>query len=286
MKMKLHTIHTGNFKLDGGAMFGVVPKVIWNKLNPADENNLCNWAMRCLLVETDNRRILIDCGIGNKQSEKFFGYYYLNGEQSLELSLKQAGFELADITDVLLTHLHFDHCGGAVRKNQEGTLVPTFPNAVYHTGEEHWKHANNPNPRERASFLPENFVPLLETGVLNLLQNGDQLAAGFKIRMVNGHTMGMAIPQILAGGKELIYCADLIPSHQHIPVHYTMGYDIEPLVVMHEKEKLYNEEINNNRLYYFEHDPDMECATIEKIEAGSKATFRLKLKGNLSDFIN
>jgi len=184
----------------------------------------------------------------------------------------------------LLTNLHFDHCGGAVRKTEAGDLVPTFKNAVYHIGETHWQHANNPNPRERASFLPENFLPLEENGVLNLLKNGEEFLPGVKTRMVNGHTMGMVIVQISIAGKELIYCADLIPSHQHIPVHYTMGYDIEPLVVMHEKETLYNEEANENRVYYFEHDPDVECCTVEKIETGNKITYLLKQMGSLSDF--
>jgi glyoxylase-like metal-dependent hydrolase (beta-lactamase superfamily II) len=284
--MKLHTINTGFFKLDGGAMFGVVPKVIWNKLNAADENNLCNWAMRCLLLETEERRILIDCGIGDKQSEKFFGYYYLNGEQSLEFSLKQAGFETGDITDVVLTHLHFDHCGGAVRRNSDGNLIPNFSNARYYVSEQHWQHANHPNLRERASFLPENFVPLQENGVLHFVKNDEELIPGLRMRVVNGHTMGMIIPQIKMGEKELVYCADLIPSHQHIPVHYTMGYDIEPLVVMKEKEMLYAEEMNRNRIYYFEHDPEVECATIELAENNGKPFYRLKQKGRLIDFID
>ena len=281
-KAKLHVIHTGNFKLDGGAMFGVLPKIIWNGINPADEKNLCNWAMRCLLVEDGERKILIDTGIGHKQSEKFFGYYYLNGIESLDLSLKDVGLSRVDITDVLLTHLHFDHVGGAVEKDPSGNLVPAFPNAVYHVTEQHWNHANNPNLRERPSFLPENFIPLQEAGVLNFVEHGEWLTPNLKIRSVNGHTMGMITPEIHTDTKQVIYCADLIPSSGHIPVHYTMGYDIEPLVVMQEKAKLYQEPEALERLYFFEHDLQSECASIALNDRGQVVVSQ---KGNLQDLL-
>ncbi|MCX6176708.1 MAG: MBL fold metallo-hydrolase, partial [Bacteroidetes bacterium] len=235
--MRVLPIHTGNFKLDGGAMFGVVPKVIWNKLVPANENNLCNWSMRCLLVEIEDRKILIDTGIGNKQSEKFYGHYDLNGEDSLMGSLSSHGISADQITDVLLTHLHFDHCGGAIIRDAE-SLIPQFPNAVYHLTESHWNHANNPNDRERASFLPENFLPLKELGLLNFVKEGDMIADCIEIKVFNGHTFGMIAPIIHWGATKLMYMADLIPAAAHIPVNYVMGYDIQPLITMEEKKSL------------------------------------------------
>lgn len=267
--MKVHTINTGYFKLDGGAMFGVVPKSIWKNLNPADENNMCNWAMRCLLVEHGNRRILIDTGIGDKQSEKFFGFYYLNGNDSLKHSLQQLGFEFADITDVVLTHLHFDHVGGAVSWNKDRTAyTPTFPNATYHIGAEHWKHAVNPNPREKPSFLPENFIPLMEAGVVNFVNPDEELFSGFFCRMVNGHTMAMTCPEIHTGQKTIFYGADLYPSSAHVALNYVMAYDIQPLLSMQEKA-YWNEKImQNNWLVFYEHDRLVECSYIEKNEKG------------------
>jgi len=279
--MKLHTILTGYFKLDGGAMFGVVPKLIWNRLNPADENNLCNWAMRCLLVVDGDRRILIDTGIGNKQSEKFFGYYYLNGEETLELSLRQAGFGFEDITDVVLTHLHFDHVGGAVKKMDDGTLVPAFPRAVYHVTEAHLNHALNSNPREKASFLPENYLPLYEQQRLHFVKAGEMLTPGMEMRVVNRHTTAMITPMIRHAGREMVYCADLIPSASHIPVNYVMGYDNEPLVAMKEKQNLFELPGNEQRVYYFEHDPATECAAIAQNEKGGWQTLQ---RGALVDF--
>lgn len=280
--MKLHTIHTGYFKLDGGAMFGIVPKMLWNNLNPADDNNLCNWAMRCLLVETENRRILIDCGIGNKQSDKFFSFYYLNGSESMDLSLKAAGFDRKDITDVVLTHLHFDHVGGAVMKDDAGQLLPAFPEAVYHVTEAHWNHALKPNARERASFLPENYMPLYDAGKINFVTPGATLAPGITLPVVDGHTVGMITPLIQTANREILYCADLVPSSCHIPVNYVMGYDIEPLITMAEKEKLYQSGEATQRVYYFEHDPATECATVVRNEKGAWAA---GIKGNLSDFL-
>jgi glyoxylase-like metal-dependent hydrolase (beta-lactamase superfamily II) len=279
--MKLHVIHSGNFKLDGGAMFGVIPKVIWNTLNPADEKNLCNWAMRCLLLEDGNKKILIDTGIGNKQSDKFFGYYYLNGNHSISSSLNDIGLTHGDITDVLLTHLHFDHVGGAVIQNSEGKLLPAFPNATYHVTEKQWNHALKPNAREKASFLKENFLPLQEAGVLNFVKHGELLTTNLRIRSVNGHTMGMITPEIYCNGQTVVYCADLIPSSAHVPVHYTMGYDIEPLVVMREKEELYAE-MDANTLYFFEHDLETACARLTRNERGQMV---IAEKGNLSDLL-
>lgn len=267
--MQLHTINTGFFKLDGGAMFGVVPKSIWNGLNPADENNMCNWAMRCLLVVDGNRKILIDTGIGNKQSEKFFGYYYLNGTDQLLLSLKQLGLETADITDVIITHLHFDHVGGAVQWNANRTgYEPTFPNATYHLSQAHWNHANNPNPREKASFLPENFIPLQEAKVLNFVKPDEELFTGIFCRMVNGHTVSMICPEIHAENEVVFYGADLYPSSAHVPLNYVMAYDIEPLRSMEEKA-FWNQKIcDNNWKLFFEHDRVVEWANVVKNERG------------------
>lgn len=250
-------------------MFGVVPKSIWNRLNPADENNLCNWAMRCLLVEDGNRRILIDTGIGSKQSDKFFGFYHLNGEQTLEHSLQQQGLEFADITDVLLTHLHFDHVGGAVRWNRDKTgYEPAFSNATYHLTEAHWNHANHPNPREKASFLPENFVPLQEAGVLNFVKDGEQLLDGLTCHVVQGHTISMICPEIRLPERTIFYAADLIPSSAHIPLNYVMGYDIEPLKTMQEKERLYQTAVAKQWDLFFEHDPAVETCKVVLNEKG------------------
>jgi glyoxylase-like metal-dependent hydrolase (beta-lactamase superfamily II) len=268
--MKLHTIDTGFFKLDGGAMFGVVPKSIWKNLNPPDENNMCNWAMRCMLVEDGDRLILIDNGIGNKQSDKFFGYYYLNGDATLENSLRSKGFDYGDITDVFLTHLHFDHCGGGVKWNRDRTSFEmTFPNAKYWTHETHWKHALDSNAREKASFLKDNLLPMEEAGHLNFVDDSLQLTPNFKIRVVNGHTESMMLPQLNYKDKTVVFCADLIPSVGHIPVNYVMAYDIEPLASMRERGDFLNEALKNDYVLYFEHDPVVECGTVLKTERGS-----------------
>lgn len=279
--MQLKTIHAGNFKLDGGAMFGVVPKVIWNKLNPADESNLCNWAMRCLLVEDGDRIILIDNGIGDKQAQKFFGYYHLNGEDTLEKSLHAAGVDFSDITDVILTHLHFDHCGGSLKWNHGKTfLEPTFPNAVYWSHTDHWNHAMNPNAREKPSFLKENFEPLSISGQLKYVPETGIISENVKVRVVDGHTERMMCPQITYGDKTLIYLADLIPSSAHIPVNYVMAYDIRPLDTMKEKELLLEEAVQNNYVLFFEHDLRHECGTAAATEKG----FRLDQTFKLTDF--
>jgi glyoxylase-like metal-dependent hydrolase (beta-lactamase superfamily II) len=257
--MKLTTIHTGNFKLDGGAMFGVVPKVLWNKMNPSDDNNLCNWAMRCLLIEVGSRKILIDTGIGNKQSDKFFSHYYLNGDQSLDKSLAQLGLTKDDITDVILTHLHFDHVGGAVTSD----LTPAFSNAIYHVTQIQWNHANNPNPREKASFLLENFEPLLQAGVLNFVQPGDRIADVIEVLTCNGHTLEMITPLIhLPSGEKVLYGTDLYPSHSHIKSNFVMAYDIQPLVTMVEKEAMNQRAIAENWWIYYEHDLAHEMSKI------------------------
>lgn len=280
--MNLKAIETGFFKLDGGAMFGVVPKVIWQKLNPADENNLCNWAMRCLLVEDGNRLLLIDTGIGQKQTDNFFAYYFLNGDDTLKKSLHNAGVDFKDITDVILTHLHFDHCGGAVQwnKNKDG-FEPTFPKATYWSHAEHWQHALNPNVREKPSFLKENIIPIQESGQLKFIDDKLKITENISVILANGHTEKMMCPKIKIGGKTLVYMADMIPSAAHIPVNYVMGYDIRPLQVMEEKARFLKEAADNNYILFFEHDNSIECATVGETDKGIRAI----KTGKLSDFI-
>ncbi len=267
--MRVESIHCGNFKLDGGAMFGTVPKSIWQKINPADEKNMCNWAMRCLLVEDGNRLILIDNGIGDKQSEKFFGYYFLNGEHSLASSLRAKGVDFKDITDVVLTHLHFDHCGGSVNWNSaKDKYELAFPNADYWVHPEHWKHALDSNPREKASFLKENIEPIKDLGNLKFL--GDDLKISENITAIeaNGHTEKMICPKIKMGDKTLVFMADLIPSIGHIRPNYVMGYDIRPLETMKERAAFLEEAVAKNYILMFEHDLSTECGTIVKTERG------------------
>jgi glyoxylase-like metal-dependent hydrolase (beta-lactamase superfamily II) len=276
--LNLHTIDTGFFKLDGGAMFGVVPKTIWNKTNPADENNLCTWAMRCLLVEHENRLILIDTGIGNKQSEKFFSHYYLHGNASLDSSLASLGFHRDDITDVFLTHLHFDHVGGAVVRNGEN-LLPAFKNAVYWSNPKHWEWAVNPNDREKASFFKENIIPIQESGQLKFVdaKDGINFMKDFDIRFVSGHTESMMLPLINYKGKQILYMADLLPSVGHLPIPYVMAYDMFPLQTLAEKKLFLNEALEKEYVLYFEHDPVNECCTLLETEKGIrvKDTFKL-----------
>jgi glyoxylase-like metal-dependent hydrolase (beta-lactamase superfamily II) len=268
--MKLYTIDTGFFKLDGGAMFGVVPKVIWNKINPSNENNLCNWAMRCLLVVEGDRKILIDCGMGNKQSEKFFSYYEPNGTDTLEGSLKKHGFTADDITDMFLTHLHFDHGGGAIKYDENKKLVPAFKNATYWSNKKHWDWAVNPNAREKASFLKENILPIQESGKLKFLNDGDELMPGFKVKCVYGHTESMMLPHISINGKTVAYMADLIPSAGHLPLPYVMAYDVRPLITLDEKESFLKEALEKNYILFFEHDPKNEACTLELSEGKVK----------------
>jgi len=276
--MKLHTIDTGYFKLDGGAMFGVVPKTIWNKTNPADENNLCTWAMRCLLVEDGDRLILIDTGIGNKQDAKFFSYYYLHGDASLNSSLSKLGFTTDDITDVFLTHLHFDHVGGAVKRDGE-KLLPTFKNATYWSNRQHWDWAVNPNDREKASFLKENIMPIQESGQLKFIdaKDGVHFMDGLDVRFVYGHTDAMMLPLINYKGKKILYMADLLPSVGHLPLPYVMAYDMFPLTTLNEKKIFLHEALEKEYILYFEHDPVNECCTLQQTERGIrvKDTFKL-----------
>ncbi len=276
--MKLYSINAGYFKLDGGAMFGVVPKSIWQKLNPPDERNLCNWAMRCLLIEDDKRLILIDNGMGNKQDEKFFGLYYLNGDDTLEKSLAKYGFTKDDITDVFLTHLHFDHCGGSIERMNDA-LLPAFRNANYWSNEKHWQWATNPNDREKASFLKENILPIKESGKLKFIESkeGVEFTKNIHIRFVSGHTESMMLPQINYKGKTVIYMADLLPSVAHIPVPYVMAYDTRPLETLKEKKSFLIEAQQENYILFFEHDPETECCSLQLTEKGvrSKETFLL-----------
>lgn len=279
--MKLHVIETGFFKLDGGAMFGVVPKSIWQKSNPPDENNLCTWAMRCLLIEDDNKLILIDNGIGTKQDAKFFGHYHLHGEHTLADSLHKAGFSEDDITDMFLTHLHFDHCGGGV-KYVGGRPELTFKNARYWSNPNHWKWATQPNPREKASFLSENILPMQESGNLTFIDvEAPSPFSQFDILCVSGHTDKMMIPKIKYKGRVICYMADLLPSVGHIPLPYVMAYDTRPLITMEEKEKFLNEAADHNYILFMEHDPVNQCCTVKRTEKG----VRLDKAQSLSEII-
>lgn len=276
--MKLHTIDTGFFKLDGGAMFGVVPKTLWNKLNPADENNLCTWAMRCLLIEEGDRLILVDTGIGDKQDAKFFSHYYLHGDATMDSSLAAAGFSRGDITDVFLTHLHFDHVGGAVVREGD-KLTPAFKNATYWSNEQHWDWAVNPNDREKASFLKENILPIQESGRLKFIpsEDGVQFTENVSVRLVFGHTDAMMLPQVTYNGRTVLYMADLLPSAGHIPMPYIMAYDMFPMKTLAEKKLILNEAVAKDYILYLEHDPVNECCTLQQTEKGIrlKETFRL-----------
>jgi glyoxylase-like metal-dependent hydrolase (beta-lactamase superfamily II) len=276
--MNLHTINTGFFKLDGGAMFGVVPKTIWNKTNPADENNLCTWAMRCLLVEDNGRLILIDTGIGNKQDARFFSHYYLHGDASLDSSLAEIGFQADDITDVFLTHLHFDHVGGAVKRDGE-KLLPAFKNATYWSNKQHWDWAVDPNDREKASFLKENILPIQESGQLKYIgtEDGLEFTRDFNLRFVFGHTDAMMLPLISYKGKKILYMADLLPSVGHLPIPYIMAYDMFPLKTLYEKKIFLNEALENEYILYFEHDPVNECCTLQQTEKGIRVKDVFKL---------
>ncbi len=266
--MNLYTINTGYFKLDGGAMFGVVPKSIWNKLNPADENNMCNWALRCLLIEDGNRLILVDNGIGDKQDAKFFGHYFLHGEDNLDKSLAKHGFTKDDITDVFLTHLHFDHCGGSIVRAGE-LLVPAFKNANYWSNERHWKWATEPNDREKASFLKENILPILQSGQLKFIESAANEFPDFiEVRQVFGHTDAMMLPQIKYKGRTILYMADLLPSAAHIPLPYVMAYDMFPLTTLNEKKSFLTEAQQNDYVLFFEHDPKIECCSLQMTEKG------------------
>ena len=284
--MKLYTINTGYFKLDGGAMFGVVPKSIWNKINPADENNLCDWALRCMLIEDGGRLILVDTGNGDKQDAKFFGHYYLHGDDTLEKSLKSHGFHRDDITDVFLTHLHFDHCGGTIKREGD-KLVPAFKNARCWSNAAHWDWAVYPNAREKASFLKENILPIQESGQLELVEvnggiNGQlgktDFTENISVRFVSGHTESMMLPQIKYKGRTVVYMADLLPSQGHIPLPYVMGYDMFPLTTLNEKSSFLKEALEGDYVLFFEHDPVYECCTLQQTEKGIRPKEFFKLE--------
>lgn len=279
--MKLHVINTGLFKLDGGAMHGVVPKSLWSKQNPPDDNNMCTWSMRCLLVEDGDRLVLIDNGIGDKQDAKFFGHYYLHGDDSLGGSLKKAGFDFSDVTDVFLTHLHFDHCGGSIKREGD-KLVPAFPNATYWSNEQHWQWAVEPNAREKASFLKENILPIKESGQLNMIANGDELFPGFHVMFTSGHTESMMLPMIQYQGRTVVFMADLLPSVAHVPLPWIMAYDVRPLETLSEKERFLEKAASENFVLFFEHDARNECCTLERSDRG----IRSGATGRLEDFFS
>lgn len=275
--MNLYSINTGYFKLDGGAMFGVVPKSIWHKINPADENNMCSWALRCLLIEDGNRLILVDNGMGDKQDAKFFGHYYMHGDDSLDKSLAAHGFHRNDITDVLLTHLHFDHCGGSIVREGE-QLVPAFINANFWSNQRHWKWATEPNEREKASFLKENILPIQQSGQLKFIEtHQNEFPQGIAIRQAFGHTDAMMLPEIKYKGKTIVYMADLLPSTGHIPIPYVMAYDMFPLTTLNEKKHFLIEAQQNDFVLFFEHDPQIECCTLQQTEKGIRVKDSFKL---------
>lgn len=285
--MQVYSIPTGFFKLDGGAMFGVVPKSLWNKVNPADDNNLCSWALRCLLIEDGGKLILVDNGIGNKQDERFFNHYYLHGDDTLDKSLSANGFHRDDITDVLLTHLHFDHCGGSIVREGD-RLVPAFKNATYWSHSRHWKWATAPNDREKASFLKENILPIEASGRLRFVDQkagavdqpailSDVIIPGLSVRMSYGHTDAMMLPQLTYKGRTVVFMADLLPSMGHIPMAWVMAYDMFPLTTLNEKKIFLEEAAAGGYVLFFEHDPIHECCFVENTEKGirSKTSFGL-----------
>ncbi len=282
--MKLTAVHTGSFKLDGGAMFGVVPKRMWEKLNPPDENNLCTWAMRALLVDTGDRKILIDTGIGNKQDAKFRSHFLPFGPENLFGSLEGAGVRREDITDVFLTHLHFDHCGGALWKNEtSGETELSFPNAVYWSNRRHFDWAMNPNPREKASFLKENFLPLHEKGKMRFVdvRQNIEFTKNFRIRFYHGHTEALMAPLLKTDAGNVLYCADAMPSQWHIGMPYVMAYDIRPLVTLTEKARMLEDAARNKTVLFFEHDPVAECGSVRKDESGRIVVDRVGLLQDL-----
>ncbi len=283
--MKLYTINTGYFKLDGGAMFGVVPKSMWNKINPADENNLCPWALRSLLIEDGNRLVLVDNGNGNKQDAKFFSHYYLHGDDTLDKSLAKYGFSKDDITDVILTHLHFDHCGGSIERDGD-RLVPAFKNATYWSNKKHWVWAVYPNEREKASFLKENILPIEESGKLQFLEVAESVdgrlgetffSNNISVRFVNGHTESMMLPQIKFNDKTIVFMADLLPSAGHIPIPFVMAYDMFPLTSLQEKKSFLQEALAGDYILFFQHDPVNECCNLQPTERGIRPKNYFKL---------
>lgn len=278
--MNLFAIETGNLKLDGGAMFGVVPKSLWSKVYPSDENNLCNWAMRCLLVVDGDRRILIDNGIGDKQDWNFLRHYHLNGEATLEGSLRDVGFGMDDITDVILTHLHFDHCGGSVVWNKERTGYNlAFPNANYWVSRQQYDWALEPNHRESASYLKENILPIEESGKLRLIEEEGEILPNITVKLYHGHTDGQAIPHIRYNGRTIVFMADLLPSTAHIPMPWIMAYDTRPIITLEDKQRFYKEAIENDYILFFEHDLYNECCTLQPTDKGVRVADSFKLSG-------
>jgi glyoxylase-like metal-dependent hydrolase (beta-lactamase superfamily II) len=282
--MKLFPVNITNFKIDGGAMFGVVPKVLWEKQYPADENNLCNWALRSLLIESGDRILLIDNGFGDKQRDKFMSHFYLNENKGLEKALGEHGYKTTDITDMLLTHLHYDHCGGGVKFNEDKTDYElTFPNAQYWVGKKQWETAMDPNKREKDSFLEENLVPMYNSGRLNLIRKDIELFPGFSVRVYNGHTQGQLIPFITIKDRAdkdstLVFVADLLPSVAHIPLSWIMSYDVSPMVTLKEKEDFLKEAEENNYVLFFQHDLYNECCTLTKTPKGIRAKDKFLLR--------
>ena len=268
--MEIHKLETGNLKLDGGAMFGVVPKSLWQKVYPADEKNLITLSMRSLLVIDGNQKIIIDTGIGDKQDEKFFSHYYLSGEDTLSGSLEKTGIREEEITDVILTHLHFDHCGGAVRKGDDGNLMLAFPNAMYHVSKTQWNAAVSPNAREKASFLRENILPIKENNRLSYIDDGKHISKNVRIQLFHGHTAGQAVPFIHFHDHTLVYIADVIPAVANIPLAWITAYDMEPSRALEEKEQFLNEAADNNYTLFFEHDIYNECCTVMHTEKGAR----------------
>lgn len=280
--MKLYPIETGNLKLDGGAMFGVVPKVMWQKVYPADENNLCNWSMRCLLIVDGDRKILIDNGIGYKQDQKWLKHYYLNGDDTLEASLAKVGEAPENITDVILTHMHFDHCGGSIKWNEDKTGYElAFPNATYWTSKKQYDWATNPNRREKASFLKENIAPIEESGKLNLIDEEGEFIPNITFKMYNGHTDGQVIPHINVDGRTVVFMADLLPATVHIPMPWIIAYDTRPLLTLKDKERFFKDALENNYILFFEHDLYNEACTLQDTPKG----VRVKDSGKLSELL-
>ena len=279
--MKIHALDTGLFKLDGGAMFGVVPKSMWQKVYPADANNMCTWAMRSLLIEDGSRLMLIDTGIGDKQDEKFRSHFYLHGDVTLEKSLQKLGFTSADITDVFLTHLHFDHCGGAVVRRPDGALQLAFPNATYWSNAAHWDWATHPNPREKASFLTDNILPIQESGHLQLINPAaglpDALPQFQEIIFADGHTEKLMVPVMRYKGRTLAFMSDLLPSAAHLPLPYVMGYDMRPLITMAEKEVVLNRAADENWVLLLQHDHLHEACTVQRTDRGIRLDQTLRV---------
>lgn len=281
--MKLYPIETGNLKLDGGAMFGVVPKVLWQKLYPSDENNLCNWAMRCLLVVDGDRKILIDNGIGNKQDEKWLSHYYLNGDATLEDSLHKVGVKPEEITDMIITHMHFDHCGGSVKWNSDRSgFELAFPNATYWTSKQQYEWATQPNRREEASYLKENIIPIQESGKLKLIDTEGEYIPNITFKLYNGHTEGQLIPHIQYNGRTVVFMADLMPSAAHVPMPWIMAYDTRPLETLRDKERFYKEALENNYILFLEHDLYNEATVLQNTAKG----VRVLQSGKLETFIS